>query len=238
MTYHKVGSPSPTQPRRDNNHHSHKVSQRGLMSVIMLILSGGALGIAMLGGAWMVDGMLVEQQQGTGFVAPVIALGIAYAVGWLSAMFGIRVFGNLILPILINLLTWVCLAGVCILYIEIMSRLFDQQYTLLKFGKYSIVMIAALAAMVGLHLIIEDHNLRLFSVPLLILTMVHLGLIVLRYVFVGKYNPIYIIGDLVFLFGMAGFAIMMLAHVGLLDPLRNRFTNYFDRNSKALRTQD
>jgi hypothetical protein len=236
MNYHKVG-PSPTQPRKDQSHHSHKVSQRGLMSVIMLILSVGALGIAMLGGAWMVYGMLGEQQ-GTGFVAPVIVLGIAYAVGWLSAMFGIRVFGNLILPMLINLFTWIVLAGVCILYIEIISRLYDQQYTLLKFGKYVIVMAAALAAMVGLHLVIEDHNLRLFAVPLLILTMVHLGVIVIRYVFVTKYNPIYIFGDLTFLFGMAGFAIMMLAHMGLLDPLRNRFTNYFDRNSKALRTQD
>lgn len=237
MSYHNAGSPSPTQPQKDHNHQSHKISQRGLMSVIMLIFSVGALSIAMLGGAWMVYGMLGEKQ-GTGFIAPVIALGIAYGIGWLSAMFGIRVFGNLILPMLINLFTWICLAGVCILYIEIMSRLYDQNYTFLKFGKYTIVMIAALIAMVGLHLIIEDHNLRLFSVPMLILTMVHLGLIVLRYVFVGKYKPMYILGDLIFLFGMAGFAIMMLAHMGLLDPLRNRFANYFDRNSKALRTQD
>jgi hypothetical protein len=236
MNYHKVG-PSPTQPRKDQSHHSYKVSQRGLMSVIMLILSVGALGIAMLGGARMVLNLLGEGS-GKGFVAPVIALALAYAVGWLSAMFGIRVFGNLILPILINLFTWVCLAGVCILYIEIISRLYDQQYTLLKFGKYVIVMFAALAAMVGLHLVIEEHNLRLFSVPLLILTMVHLGVIVIRYVFVMEYNPIYIFGDLIFLLGMGGFAIMMLAHMGLLDPLRNRFTNYFDRNSKGLRTQD
>jgi hypothetical protein len=100
------------------------------------------------------------------------------------------------------------------------------------------VMLAALAAMVGLHLVIEDHNLRLFSLPLLIITMVQLGLIVLRYVFVGNYSPLYIVGDLFFLFGMAGFSIMMLAHVGLLDPLRTRFTNYFDRNSKSIRTQD
>lgn len=237
MSYHKVGPPSPTQPRKDQSHYSHKVSQRGLMSIIMLILSVGALSIAMLGGAWMVYGMLGEQK-GTGFFAPVIALGLAYAVGWLSAMFGIRVFGNLILPILINLFTWICLAGICILYIEIISRLYDQQYDILKFGKYAIVMLAALVAMVGLHLVIEDHNLRIFSVPLLILTMVHLGVIVIRYVFVTEYNPIYIFGDLIFLLGMGGFSIMMLAHVGLLDPLRNRFTNYFDRNSKALRTQD
>jgi hypothetical protein len=30
----------------------------------------------------------------------------------------------------------------------------------------------------------------------------------------------------------------MLARVGLLKPLRTRLTNYFDRNSKAIRTED
>ena len=238
MSYHKVGSPSPTQPRKDQSHYSHKVSQRGLMSIIMLVISVGTLGIAMLGGAWMVYVMLSGGREGLGFVAPVIALGIAYLVGWFTAMVGIRVFGNLILPILINLFTWVSLAGVCILYIEIISRLYDQQYTIIQFGKYVVVMFAALSAMVGLHLIVEEHNLRPFSLPLLIISMVQLGLIVLRYVFVPGYNPLYILGDLVFLFGMAGFSVLMLAHVGLLDPLRDRFTNYFDRNSKSIRTQD
>jgi hypothetical protein len=208
------------------------------MSIIMLVISVGTLSIAMLGGAWMVYGILGGGQKGVGFVAPVIALGIAYLVGWLTAMVGIRVFGNLILPILINVFTWICLTGVCILYIEIISRLYDQNYNIFQFGKYVIVMLAALAAMVGLHLVVEDHNLRLFSLPLLVITMVQLGLIVLRYVFVAVYNPVYILGDLVFLFGMAGFSIMMLAHVGLLEPLRTHFTNYLDRNSISIRTPD
>jgi hypothetical protein len=67
--------------------------------------------------------------------------------------------------------------------------------------------------------------------------MIQLGLIVYRYVFVGG-NSIYILGDLFFLFGMSGISIMMLAHVGLLNPLRTQFTNYFDRNSVSIRTQD
>ena len=98
-------------------------------------------------------------------------------------------------------------------------------------------MIAGLAVLVGLHLIIEDHNLRPFSFPLLFLSVIQLGTIVYRYVFVGG-NSFYILGDLIFLFGMSGFSIMMLAHVGLLDPLRTKFTNYFDRNSVSIRTQD
>lgn len=237
MNHHKVSSPSPTQPRNGHGHNGHKVSQRGLMSIVMLVISVGALGIAMLGGAKMVYDILANQS-GTGFVAPVIALGIAYLVGWLTAMVGIRVFGNLIMPILINLFTWVCLAGICYLYIEIMQRLYFQQYDIWRFMKYVIVMLAGLAAMVGLHLIIEDHNLRPFSLPLLILSMIQLGLIVYRYVFIGSKHPMYILGDLFFLLGMSGFSILMMAHVGLLDPLRTKFTNYFDRNSISIRTQD
>jgi hypothetical protein len=98
-------------------------------------------------------------------------------------------------------------------------------------------MVAALAVLVGLHLIIEDHNLRPFSYPLLIISMIQLCLIVYRFVFVGG-ETIYLLGDVFFLFGMSAFSILMLAHVGLLNPLRTRFTNYFDRNSISIRSQD
>ena len=165
------------------------------------------------------------------------ALGITYALGWLTAVVGIRVYGNLILPILINLLMWVCLAGICYLYVEILDRLYQQQYVFMQFVKYVFVMITGLTALVGLHLVIEDHNLRPFAFPLLFISMIQLGLIVFRYVFVGG-KSLYIFGDLFFLFGMSAFSIMMLAHVGLLDPLRTRFTNYFDKNSVSIRTQD
>jgi hypothetical protein len=237
MNHHTGSSPSPTQPRNGHGHNSRKVSQRGLMSIVMLVISVCTLGIAMFGGAKMVYDILLNHSD-VGFVAPAIALGIAYLVGWFTAMVGIRVFGNLILPILINLFTVMCLLGICYLYIEIMQRLYLQQYGFGQFIKYAVVMIAGLLAMVGLHLIVEDHNLRPLSIPLLFLCMVQLGLIVYRYVFRGSEYPVLILFDLLFLLGMSAFSVLMLAHVGLLDPLRNRFTNYFDRNSKSLRTQD
>ena len=92
--------------------------------------------------------------------------------------------------------------------------------------------------MIGLHLIIEGHNLRPLALPLLIINMIQLGLIVLRYVFTNTANPGYLINDLVFFGFMAAFSIFMLAHIGLLAPLRNRLANYFDRNSVAIRTED
>jgi len=234
MNGRKSTSPSPTQPQGKDGH----VSQRGMLSIVMLLVSLGTLGIAMLGGAKMAYDLFDPSgEPHPGLIAAVVALGITYALGWLTAMVAIRVYGNLILPILLNWLMWIFLAGICYLYIEIMRRLYDQEYELVNFVRYVLVMIAGLLALVGLHLIVEDHNLRPFSFPLLFLSVIQLGLIVYRYVFVGG-NSLYIIGDLVFLFGMSGFSILMLAHVGLLDPLRTRFTNYFDMNSVSIRTDD
>ena len=234
MNGRKGTSPSPTQPHGKNG----QVSQRGMLSLVMSLVSLGTLSIAMLGGAKMAYNLLDPTKQAQpGLIAAVIALGITYALGWLTAMVAIRVYANLILPILLNWLMWACLAGICYLYVEILERLYLQQYSFMKFWKYVFVMIAGLAVLVGLHLIIEDHNLRPFSFPLLFISMIQLGLIVYRFVFVGG-NSIYILGDLFFLFGMSGFSILMLAHVGLLDPLRSRFTSYFDQNSVAIRPQD
>ena len=91
----------------------------------------------------------------------------------------------------------------------------------------------------GLHLIIEDHDLRPFSIPLLIISLYQLGQIVVRYVFdtVGV-KPEFLWKDIVFFLGMTGVSIFMLAHIGLLGPIRRQLTNYFDQNSVAIRTND
>lgn len=236
MNERKNATPSPTQPRKGNG---SQISQRGMLSLTMSLVSLGALGIAMLGGAKLAYDVLANPEgMKTNFFAAVFALGIAYTVGWFSAMVAIRVYGNLILPILINVIMWACLAGICYLYVEILDRLYGQQYDFWRFGKYVLVMLAGLTVLVGLHLIVEDHNLRPFSIPLLFVSIIQLGLIVLRYVFIGSEHSAYIFYDLIFLSGMSAFSALMLAHVGLLDPLRKRFTNHFDRNSTSIRTHD
>ena len=91
--------------------------------------------------------------------------------------------------------------------------------------------------MVGLHLIVEDHDLRPLSIPLLVISMFHLALIVFRYVFTQA-NQDYLVTDLIFFFMMASFGYLMLAHIGLLAPLRTQLTHYFDRNSKVIRLEE
>jgi hypothetical protein len=226
----------PTQPRKESG---RAISQRGILSLAMSVISLSALSISMLGGAKLAYDVLgTGDETKTNLFAAGLTLGITYAVGWLTAMVAIRVYSNLVLPILLNLFMWGCLAGLCYLYVEILVRLYDQKYGFWQFWKYVFVMLTGLTVLVGLHLIIEDHNLRPFSIPLLFVSLIQLGLMVLRYVFVGSEHPFYILADIFFLFGMSAFSALMLAHIGLLDPLRARFTDYFDRNSVAIRPQD
>lgn len=219
---------------------SGSISQRGLLSISMLLFSVGGLSISMLAGAKMVfdifDVGLMNALNG--LVIKVIVIGLAYMVGWATSMLAIRVYGNLVLPFIINLFIWGCLIGICTLYLLILQRLYNQEYDLPRFVAYILIMGAALVAMVGLHLIIEGHNLRPLAIPLLIINLIQLGLIVLRYVFTPDAKPNYLINDLIFFGIMTAFTIFMLAHIGLLAPLRTRLTNYFDRNSVAIRTED
>ncbi|HET9905410.1 MAG TPA: hypothetical protein VFQ23_02180 [Anaerolineales bacterium] len=225
--------PSPLLPFRG-------LSQRGLLSLLMLLLSIGGLMFALLGGARLIldifsVGLLNSIN---GIATKLIVIGLAYAVGWLSAMFAIRVFGNLVLPFIINIFIWGCLIGVCSLYVLILQRLYVQAYGDLQFWAYLLTVVAGLGAMIGLHLIIEDHDLRPFSVPLLIINLIQLGLIVFRYVFTTGANPAYLLNDIFFFLAMSAFSIFMLVHIGLLAPIRAQLTQYFDKNSKALRNEN
>jgi hypothetical protein len=211
-----------------------------MFSILMFLGSIGALSFALLGGAKLVLDIftvgLINSLDGLG--TKVVVIGLAYAVGWVTAMIAIRVYGNLVLPFVINFFIWGCLIGVCALYVLILQRLYIQEYDLFRFWAYLIILVSGLGAMVGLHLIIEDHDLRALSIPLLVICMIQLGLIVFRYVFTTTANPGYLWRDLLFFLVMGGLAYLMLAHIGLLSPLRTRLTNYFDRNSKVIRTED
>jgi len=226
--------PSSMLPRNGN-----RLSQRGMLSLLMMLGSVGALGFALLGGSKLVldiFGAGLINSLGT-LPTKALVVGLAYAVGWVTAMIAIRVYGNLVLPFIINFLIWGCLVGVCALYVLILQRLYDQTYDLMHYFAYLMIVAAGLAAMVGLHLIIEDHDLRPLSIPLLIISLIQLGLIVFRYVFTAA-DPTYLWKDLLFFLLMAALAYLMLAHIGLLKPLRAQLTAYFDRNSKVIRTEN
>jgi hypothetical protein len=204
----------------------------------MLLVSVSALTMAFLGGAKLVLDVFGEGLMNAlnGMGAKAFVIFLAYAVGWATAVAAIRIYGNLVLPILIDLFAWACLCGLCILYLLVLQRLYWQVYDMIRYWAYLIIMAAGLGSLVGLHLIVEDHDLRPFSIPLLVISLIQLGLIVHRYVFTPTVNAAFLWKDLLFLFSMSGFSILMLAHFGVLAPVRTRLTGFFDRYAKAIQT--
>ena len=65
-----------------------------------------------------------------------LVLGLAYLFGWLAAGISIRVYGNLILPGIIRIYSWITLGGASILYVMILQRLFRQAYDLPHYWAY------------------------------------------------------------------------------------------------------
>lgn len=211
-----------------------------LLSVAMLLFSVGSLTIALLAGAKLVYDIfevgLINSLDGLATKA--IVVGIAYLAGWVTAILAIRVYGNFVLPFIINLYIWGILIAVCTLYLLILQRLYDQQYDLTRYTAYVVIMASALGAMVGLHLILDGHSLRPLSIPLLLINLFQLGLIVFRYVFSPDAQSAYLLYDLFFFGGMAVVSIFMLAHMGLLSPVRRRVTTTFERNSQVIRMEE
>ena len=94
---------------------------------------------------------------------------------------------------------------------------------------------AGLSALVGLHLIIEGLDLRLYSITLLVVCLVQVAFIVMRYVFTNDAKSEYLFSELFFLAAMITSSSLMLAHLGFLMPFRRWLTRFFDRNSAVIR---
>lgn len=216
---HYVGRTGPTD----------MVSTRGLLSLTMLLISMVSLSIALIAGAVLALGILLEGLDGSeGLWYKIIAIGLAYLVGWIVALVAVRAFHNLILPILINIYAWIVLLGISGLYIAIIGKLFRQEYGPGNFIKYAAVMAGGLIALIGLHLLVENHKLRFFAVPLLVISLTHLYLIVFHYVFVPSVRYEKLWGDVAFFLGMALVSVLMLAHLGVMNSLRRWIDNLFD----------
>src|SRR5215208_2507534 len=105
---------TPRGPSSMQSRYGNKLSQRGMLSLLMFLASIGALTFALLGGSKLVFdifGVGLENSLST-LPTKALVIGLAYAVGWISAMVAIRVYGNLVLPFIINILIWGCLLGV------------------------------------------------------------------------------------------------------------------------------
>ncbi len=226
--YHQ---PEPV-PTPTNGNGQNGGVEDGILRIVMLLISSIILGVAMLSGAFVaaaVIGFKVTRVMDNLFPI-LIVVALSYLVGWIVALAGIRLFNNLVLPYVMNLYAWGTLAGILVLYAVILDRLFWQAYKFPNFVKYVVVMGAAFAALLGFHLLIENHSLRPFSVPLLIFNLGHLYLIVVHYVFMDAVLYEKLIYDIIFFLGMTAISIFMLIHIGVLAGTRSAIDRIFEKN--------
>lgn len=216
-----------------------RISQRGLLSLVTTFIGFFSFSIALAGitklTADIFNEGLVEATEGVW--AKVVVIGLIYIFGWIVSVLGVRVFGNLVLPLLIKIFAWVMLVWVGALYIIVIQRLYLQGYDMFHYWAYLLMLASGLLALLGFHLILEGHNLRPFAIPLLIIAMFQLFIILVRYVFTSDVDANrlpYDIGLFVMMITISG---LMVAHMGILNPLRRFMLKFFDRNSHIIRPE-
>lgn len=212
-----------TQPRKKG------VDTRGMLSLVTMLVSMAALTVSMLGAAKLVvdvfnDGLSNNLE---GMFVKVVVLGFAFLFGWGVGLVSIRGFGNLVYPIIIKIYSWVCLAAVGMLYIKVILKLFMQAYDALHFWAYLIMLLGGLLVLICLHLLVEGNDLRPFAIPLLIISVLHLFVIVYRYVFTDNPNGWMALGDFTIFTVMISLSALMLMHIGILSPLRDQVDGMF-----------
>jgi hypothetical protein len=204
------------------------------LSLITMLLGWASLTIAMGGGAKLLWDILTDGLGSAGLLAKVISLGLAFLLGWVVSLVCIRTMGNLVLPLIINIYIFLTAGGILVLYARVALKLFNEVFQPEHhYLRYSLAIGAGFAVLVGLHLLIEDHDLRPFSIPFLIGGVIHLFGMVLHYVF-NDGNPQGIGGDIYFFAILMIIAILMLAHFGIFNLARSIINGFFAKNGAAL----
>lgn len=225
--YNTPTKPNTTSPVDERKRH-------GLSSITMF-LGWITLTVAMVGGAKLLWDILTDGHAGSGLLAKVISLGLAFILGWIVSLVCIRALGNLVLPIIIQAYVFLTASGILLLYARVVSKLYMEVFDAnVHYFRYSLAIGTGFAILVGLHLLVEDHDLRPFSIPFLIGGVLHLSGMVMHYVFLdGDQTDI---GGDVYFFGMIMLiALLMLAHFGIFNIPRKIISSFFAKNGHALR---
>lgn len=212
-----------TRPRKNG------VDTRGMLSLVTMLVSLAGLTVSMLGAAKLVvdvfnDGLFNSLE---GVFVKLFVLGVAFLFGWGVGLVSIRGFGNLVYPIIVKIYSWGCLAAVGMLYIKVILKLYMQTYDAPHFWAYLTMLLGGLFVLICLHLLIEGNDLRPFAIPLLIISVLHLFVIVYRYVFTNDPNGWMALGDFTIFIVMISLSALMLMHIGILSPLRDQIDGMF-----------
>ena len=213
----------------------NKKGENSALLTMMSLISAMTLGLALLSGVIVAVTLLAEKfiptkepMERSTLIYKAVPIAIAYIIGWIISLISIRGMGNMVLPYLINLYAWLTLLAIAGLYIAIIFKLYGQQHNAASFNKYMLMMAISFVAFIGLHLLLKDHSLIYFSIPLLMINLVHLFVIVYHYVYSSRVQYGFLWSDLFFFFEMTTVSVLMLLHTGVLSGFRNTIDRIFE----------
>lgn len=226
----------PFVARKLESARNNAVDTRGMLSISTMFVSMAALSVSMFGATRLVfdifdDGLVTALD---GIFVKMIVLGLSFFFGWVIGLVSIRGFGNLVYPIIIKIYAWVCLSAVSFLYIKVIQKLYIQKYDGMHFWAYLVILLGGLFVLICLHLLIENHDLRPFAIPLLVISVLQLVVIVSRYVFAEDPNGLMLFGDFTIFIVMISISALMLMHIGILSPLRDQIGSLFYQNGNSI----
>jgi len=213
-------------------------SERSFLSQATMFVGFVALTLSLLGGVWLIWKVLENGLMNNLSIAlvGVIPIGLAYAVGWIFSLISIRAYNNLVFPLIVRYYSWFTITGALVLYVKIIQKLFIQAYEFSNFVAYNFILLAVLLALFGLHLLPEEHDMRPFSIPIFLVGLLHLWVMIIRYVvFPIKEHGVFILGDLTVFAVMQMIAGFMLAHNGIFNPLRSSISEFFRERDRVFR---
>lgn len=175
------------------------------------------------------DGYIVKNIIGIGGI-----IGLSYIVSWILAIAGIRIFENSALVFFIKLYGSLTLLAILILYSFIISRLYAQGYSVVDFLIYNSTMWVALVAFLGFQLLLKDSSLPSLNLLIGVVAIIHLHVIVYRYVFgTDEVNFKYLFWDILFFFEMVTVSGLMFRFGRGNSPLRTIINRIFETAETA-----
>jgi hypothetical protein len=200
---------------------SSSETENGAIPLILMLAGTGTLFLSMLGaGKVLWDVLSGTISISDAFRARLVWLAILFFAGWGISLFNIRVLHSWIQPPIICVFIWATLIGILFIYGRIIFRLYVEDFGPDQYIRYSIAFVAGFTALISLHLLIEDHDLRPCAIPIALMVFGHILLGGTHYIFRDAKFPPMVVSDFVWLLVMLVMTVLIGRHFGLLNPFR------------------
>ncbi len=157
----------------------------GLIFVTKIFLLDSVKGIEFVNALGL--GFLFPDKPGGFNIGEVVILGLVFLVGMVVSLVSIRIFSNQALQKVANVYAWLCAAFSLVVYWRIANNYSERAFDFdLRFSVYFLAIGIVIGAVYALPFLFDRYELRMYSVPVFIGAFMHLLLMLVQYVILGK----------------------------------------------------